>query len=302
MSLLDNFFNTKQPDYMKGLLGDNANLQNTANTTGLVNMALGYLAAPKHSQLGLGRILAGSYMAGQQGAQGTYDNALQNWQTGNKIDEFNKAKAKETAKDSYIQHWGVPNSTTQTDATPEQTNNVPVAQPVDHPSYSLQPQVTPAQPATSTPVFDQNKALMGAVRSGAIDFKDYLTLMSKDKPSADAVYNGNIKMWEHQNPNATALLPYNNVPLSDQLKYTTPSADTVYGSTHQSANNKATIAGEAAREAEKNKNPFLSDQVPTPTVQLTASLADIADTAKATGKTTAQVTADLKSKGYKIGK
>jgi len=44
-------------------------------------MAVGYLAQPKNQRLGVGRILANSYMAGQQGAQGTYDTALKDWET-----------------------------------------------------------------------------------------------------------------------------------------------------------------------------------------------------------------------------
>jgi hypothetical protein len=89
MGLLDSFFNTNQPDYA-GLLGDTTDLKQRANTTGLINMALGYLAAPKNQNLGLGRILAGSYVAGQQGAQGTYDNALNDWQTKQKVTDFNQ--------------------------------------------------------------------------------------------------------------------------------------------------------------------------------------------------------------------
>lgn len=179
MSLLDNFFNTKQPAYMQGLLGDSgsADLQNTANTTGLVNMALGYLAAPKHQQLGLGRILAGSYMAGQQGAQGTYDNALNNWKTQNTIDDYNKAKAKETGLQNAMNLYGVANDNQTTAGAPATTQNVPAPQGTDAPNFNLTQQTTPEVAPTQTPFFN-NKKWMASVLPN-LDAKEALSMLTK---------------------------------------------------------------------------------------------------------------------------
>ena len=179
MGLLDNFFNTKAPDYMQGLLGDTTDIQSRANTTGLVNMALGYLAAPKHSQLGLGRILAGSYMAGQQGAQGTYDNALQNWQTQTKIDDYKKAKAKETGLQDAMNQYGIANDN-QANTTPETTQNIPAPQGTNAPNFGTVQQTTPAV-TTQTPYFNKSKWMNSVLPN--LDAKDALTMLTKANKS-----------------------------------------------------------------------------------------------------------------------
>lgn len=75
---LPNLFNIA-PDYLTGLLGQEGaqKLQNRANTTGLVNMAVGYLAQPKNQGFGSAiPYLARSYIAGQEGAQQTVNDVL----------------------------------------------------------------------------------------------------------------------------------------------------------------------------------------------------------------------------------
>jgi hypothetical protein len=88
-------FGTTPPEYMGGLLGQEAvdKLKGRAATTGIANAVLGYLAAPKNQNLGLGRIIGQSLQAGMTGAQGVYDNAIQDYQTKAKIDEMNRQKA-----------------------------------------------------------------------------------------------------------------------------------------------------------------------------------------------------------------
>jgi hypothetical protein len=87
-------FGSSAPDYMEGLLGQDATdrLKTRAGTTGIANAVLGYLAAPKNQNLGLGRIIGQSLQAGMTGAQGVYDNAVQDYQTKAKIDEMNRQK------------------------------------------------------------------------------------------------------------------------------------------------------------------------------------------------------------------
>jgi hypothetical protein len=94
MALLDNLFMAQTPDYLTSLLGDSGvqDLQKKALTSGLVNTAIGYLAAPKNQRLGLGRILAGAYQQGMTGAQGTVDKATQDYINAQKIGEL-KQKA-----------------------------------------------------------------------------------------------------------------------------------------------------------------------------------------------------------------
>lgn len=92
------------PSYMEGLLGADQmeKLKGQATTTGLANMVLGYLAAPKNQNLGLGRILGGAAQAGMQGAQGVYTGALDDWQTQQKIEAAQKAKDQEVLQQQAI--------------------------------------------------------------------------------------------------------------------------------------------------------------------------------------------------------
>jgi hypothetical protein len=88
-------FGATPPEYLGGLLGQEAvdKLKGRAATTGIANAVLGYLAAPKNQNLGLGRIIGQSLQAGMTGAQGVYDTAVQDYQTKAKIDEMNRQKA-----------------------------------------------------------------------------------------------------------------------------------------------------------------------------------------------------------------
>lgn len=255
MSLLDNFFNTKQPDYMKGLLGDSgsADLQNTANTTGLVNMALGYLAAPKHQQLGLGRILAGSYMAGQQGAQGSYDNALQNWQTKTKIDDYNKAKAKETGLQNAMNVYGNDNDTKMVGGTPEVSGNMtaPADPNAVAPNFNTAQRTMPAVAGTSTPYFNQSKWMQSVLPN--LDAKEALGMLTKDNVHTwtDA---GNqwIQMDAHGQPTGMTLPKGTTADALLQAKMTmykhdNPSADSIADNVQSNTNNVRTVNGENLR-------------------------------------------------------
>lgn len=82
MAILDSLFGTPQSTMLGGLLGNEQmdKLRQQALTTGLINTAIGYLAQPKNQRLGSALpYLARSLVAGQQGAQGVYDDALRNY-------------------------------------------------------------------------------------------------------------------------------------------------------------------------------------------------------------------------------
>jgi hypothetical protein len=101
-SLLDNIlsFGATPPQYLGGLIGEDQlkNVQNRAMTTGIFNALVGYLATPKNQNLGLGRILGNTLMAGQQGAQGVYDQAIQDYQTTEKIKQMQLERALQAQK------------------------------------------------------------------------------------------------------------------------------------------------------------------------------------------------------------
>jgi hypothetical protein len=98
LDLLGGAFGTSPPEYMQGLLGADAveNLRKRSIGSGLVNALIGYAAAPKNQNLGLGRILAGAAQSGIQGAQGVYQNATQDYMTQEKIAEMQRQKDKQT--------------------------------------------------------------------------------------------------------------------------------------------------------------------------------------------------------------
>jgi hypothetical protein len=95
-------FGTTPPEYLGGLLGQEAvdKLKGRAATTGIANAVLGYLAAPKNQNLGLGRIIGQSLQAGMTGAQGVYDTATQDYLTQQKIAEIQRQNKQRTAFDT----------------------------------------------------------------------------------------------------------------------------------------------------------------------------------------------------------
>ena len=101
-SLLDNIlsFGATPPQYLGSLIGEDQlkNVQNRAMTTGIFNALVGYLATPKNQNLGLGRILGNTLMAGQQGAQGVYNQAVEDYQTTEKIKQMQLERALQAQK------------------------------------------------------------------------------------------------------------------------------------------------------------------------------------------------------------
>lgn len=110
------------PSYMEGLLGADQmeKLKGQATSTGLANMVLGYLAAPKNQNLGLGRILGGALQSGMQGAQGVYSGALGDYETQQKINLAQKAKEKQAQLESMISNIQDPNEKLYAQLAPDQ--------------------------------------------------------------------------------------------------------------------------------------------------------------------------------------
>jgi hypothetical protein len=85
------------PEYLSGLLGiDPEKLRKQAFGTGLVNTALAFAAQPRNQ--GYGSALpyaARALMAGQQGAQGVYQGALQDYMTKQKIEDIKRQQSQQ---------------------------------------------------------------------------------------------------------------------------------------------------------------------------------------------------------------
>lgn len=171
-------FGSTPPEYLGGLLGQEAvdKLKGRAATTGIANAVLGYLAAPKNQNLGLGRIIGQSLQAGMTGAQGVYDNATQDYMTQQKIAEMQRQQKQQAAQDLFRSRIGKPNATR--DVVTQDTMQVPVAQGTEAPSFQTQ---LPAPTVTQQQYFDPKVLMNEALQSGALPFEKYLELSAKEK-------------------------------------------------------------------------------------------------------------------------
>jgi hypothetical protein len=170
-------FGATPPEYMGGLLGQEAvdKLKGRAATTGIANAVLGYLAAPKNQNLGLGRIIGQSLQAGMTGAQGVYDNATQDYLTQQKIAEMQRQQKQQAAQDLFRSRIGQPNATR--DVLMQDTMQIPVAQGTEAPSFRTQ---LPAPTVTQQQYFDPKVMMNEALQSGALPFDKYLELTAKE--------------------------------------------------------------------------------------------------------------------------
>jgi hypothetical protein len=171
-------FGATPPEYLGGLLGQEAvdKLKGRAATTGIANAVLGYLAAPKNQNLGLGRIIGQSLQAGMQGAQGVYDTATQDYMTQQKIAEMQRQQKQQAAQDLFRTRIGQPNATRE--VVTQDTMRVPVAQGTEAPSFQTQ---MPAPTVTQQQYFDPKVMMNEALQSGALPFEKYLEIMAKEK-------------------------------------------------------------------------------------------------------------------------
>jgi hypothetical protein len=171
-------FGATAPEYMSGLLGQEAvdKLKGRAATTGIANAVLGYLAAPKNQNLGLGRIIGQSLQAGMTGAQGVYDTATQDYMMQQKIAEMQRQQKQQTAQDLFRSRIGQPNASR--DVVTQETAQVPVAQGTAAPSFQTQ---LPAPTVTKQQYFDPKVMMNEALQSGALPFEKYLEIMAKEK-------------------------------------------------------------------------------------------------------------------------
>jgi hypothetical protein len=163
---------TTPPEYASSLLDQSAldTLRKQSIGTGLVNAALGYLAMPKHQNLGLGRILAGTAQAGIQGAQGVYGDALSNWETQQKIEAMKRAKEQQAAQDAFRSSIGKPNATRDVITQPTEQVPVPAAPDATAPSFATQPQVPVT---TQEQYYDPQVMMQQALQSGVFPFEKY---------------------------------------------------------------------------------------------------------------------------------
>jgi hypothetical protein len=82
---------------------DPEKLRKQATTTGLINTALAFAAQPRNQQYGsVLPYAARALMAGQQGAQGVYQGALQDYQTRQQIEEAKRKQEQQQAQQELL--------------------------------------------------------------------------------------------------------------------------------------------------------------------------------------------------------
>jgi hypothetical protein len=136
------------PEYLSGLLGvDPEKLRKQATTTGLINTALAFAAQPRNQQYGsVLPYAARALMAGQQGAQGVYQGALQDFMTRQKIEDIKRQQQEQQAAKSAMERLaGGMESYTTTTEQPVQTTMYQTAAPTTEavaPSFDVKPVTT----------------------------------------------------------------------------------------------------------------------------------------------------------------
>jgi hypothetical protein len=227
-------------------------------TTGLINTALAFAAQPRNQQYGsVLPYAARALMAGQQGAQGVYQGALQDFQTRQQIEQAKRQQQKQQRVDELIGGIEDKGQRMLAEISPEKFVESQFKQP-ESPFAKLNPKD-----------FTENSLKLFAQTGRYEDLKpaEQKTEAVKNYEYAQTKgYKGSFEDW------AKSLSPYQLAQLGidkQQLDLAIQESQYKYGS---------------------------------PQVQIpqTATMQDVSDTAKASGKTTQQVMNDMKARGIKI--
>jgi hypothetical protein len=247
------------PEYLSGLLGvDPEKLRKQATTTGLINTALAFAAQPRNQQYGsVLPYAAKALMAGQQGAQGVYQGALQDFQTKQKIEEIKRQQQKQQRVDELIGGIKDPNQRMLAEINTEKFVESQFKQP-ESPFAKINPKD-----------FTEDSLKLFAQTGRYEDLKpaEQTTEAVRNYEYAKTRgYTGSFEDW------AKSLSPYQLAQL---------------GMTKQQL--------DLAKQEAQYKYGFPQAQIPQ-----TATMQDVADTAKATNKTEQQVINDMKARGITI--
>lgn len=198
-SLLDNIlsFGATPSSYLGDIVSqqDLEKLRGKAASTGAFNALIGYLATPKNQRLGVGTIIGNTLLAGQQGAQGVYDQAVLDYQTKAKIDEMRRAKEMQAKRDAFLANIGQPNATRQVAVQETVQEPVPPQEGAVAPNFQTQ---MPAPQVTQEQYYDPNVMMQQALQTGAIDLKDYLTITQKQKQGTKILSSKDIENMKAQ--------------------------------------------------------------------------------------------------------
>lgn len=327
MAILDTLFGgSSQAELLGGLLGEDRmnQLRSQATQTGLINAAIGYLAQPKNQRFGSALpYLARAFTAGQQGAQGVYDDALRNYMTQQKVDEMNREKAarqqfEDASKNLYTTLPAQYQETVTPGGYAPQQTEIMEGQVAPNFGMTKLPDVTErVMTSPERQVFNE-QALQQMMLSGDPRANTYLTglktlrsLTKEDQPDTpfakinpkDFTADSLIKfqktgIYADLQPIDTQ----EKLPVSAQ-EYNLAQKDPEYRrflNQKWLANFYATQPyrqSEEERQRQESEYRYGTPQTPMPQ---SVTMQDVSDTAKATGKTTQQVINDLKARGITV--
>jgi hypothetical protein len=179
MGIFDSLVEGEQGGMPTGILNQTGWRGALEGNNPMLNIGLGILA---NNQGNYGSAMAALGKGAQQGVQNTQTSRQAQMQQAiykMKLDEAKKALEQQKKQEEFLKTYGQPNATQEsTTQAPDTWKNALQGQ--DAPNFNMQ-RVAGQTTTTQTPYFDQNRALLGAVQNGAIDFKDYLSLTQKDK-------------------------------------------------------------------------------------------------------------------------
>jgi hypothetical protein len=179
MGIFDSLVEGEQGGMPTGILNQSGWRGALEGNNPMMNIGLGILA---NNQGNYGSAMAALGKGAQQGVQNTQTSRQAQMQQAiykMKLDEAKRALEQQKKQEEFLKTYGQPNATQEsTTQAPDTWQNAMQGQ--DAPNFNMQ-RVAGQTTTTQTPYFDQNKALLGAVQNGAIDFKDYVTLTQKDK-------------------------------------------------------------------------------------------------------------------------
>jgi hypothetical protein len=255
------------PDYYGGLLGEEGvqKLQRQALGTGLINAALGYIAQPKNQRYGsalpyLGKALAAGYQSGQDVIAG----GLRDYETKQKIEQATARKnVLEELKTTDPELYRIGQAFPN--AVDQMIAQKYKAKTVESPIGKLEPQnFTPESWAE----FVNSNYDTTKLRAAAKPTKDTAFIQNYEYAVSKG-YKGTPADWQKLNIEAAAQYqaPYKTAEQERQ------EIETAY------------------------KYGTQPSVVPAPK---SATMQDVTDTARATGKTTQQVINDLKARGIQV--
>lgn len=183
MALFDLFGIGSSSDYLSGFMSDEERrrLQERAGQNALLQAGLGMLANSGYSRtpVSLGQILGAGGQAGLQAYQGALQQGTQDLVMRQKLEEMKRQKEIQDKQDLFRKSIGMPNAERQVAVAPETAYEpVPTQEGAVAPNFNVQP----SQPTYRTEkYFNPDVMMQQALQSGALDFKDYLSLVAKQK-------------------------------------------------------------------------------------------------------------------------